>query len=144
MSEQQARAQALFNQDGYARHLGIELVEVGQGRAVMEMEIQDRHLNFLGAVHGGAIFSLADMAFGLASNTEQSMRVGIDAHIAFVARVDQGERIRASAFKFAENRRTAVYQVNITRNAEAIATFTGTVYITNRPFSEALESPQAP
>lgn len=138
MTDQQAQARVLFKQDRFAAHLGIELIEAGEGRAVLEMEIQRHHLNFMGAVHGGAIFSLADMAFGLASNTEQTMRVGIDAHIAYVNRVDAGDRLRATACKFAENRRTAVYQVAITCNDDAIATFTGTAYITDKPFAEGV------
>ena len=48
--------------DRFAEHCGIELVEVGEGRAKTRMKIEDRHLNGVNVVHGGAIFSLADLA----------------------------------------------------------------------------------
>ena len=51
------------------------------------MTVDARHLNFNGGCHGGAIFALADSAFGLASNSHGPVAVGIDAHITFQAPV---------------------------------------------------------
>jgi hypothetical protein len=42
--------------------LGIRLVEIGDRHAVMTVEADSRHLNYLGGVHGGLIAALADIA----------------------------------------------------------------------------------
>lgn len=45
---------------------GIELVEVGGGRAELAMELQDHHFNPQRIVHGGIISAMADTSIGLA------------------------------------------------------------------------------
>ena len=59
--------------------------------------------------------------------------VGIDAHMAYVRGVETGDVIRARADEISRSRRTAVYRVEVTRAEEAVATFTGTVHVTDRP-----------
>ncbi len=55
--------------DRFAEHTGIELVEVSKGYARAEMKVEEKHLNGLGLAHGGAIFTLADLAFAAACNS---------------------------------------------------------------------------
>ena len=60
---------AFFLNDAWAQEAGIELMEVSAGRAKVRMRIAGWHKNSHGTVHGGAIFTLADTAFALASNS---------------------------------------------------------------------------
>ena len=59
-----------------AATLGIAFRAGGPGRAEVAMTVDARHLNFNGGCHGGAIFALADTAFGLASNSHGPVAVG--------------------------------------------------------------------
>lgn len=59
--------QALRNGDAVARALGIELVECREGYGKVTMPLDGRQTNVLGMAHGGAIFTMADMAMGLAA-----------------------------------------------------------------------------
>ena len=45
----------------------------------MRMRVGKAHLNFNGKCHGGAIFTLADSAFGIAANQYGVIAAGIDA-----------------------------------------------------------------
>ena len=49
-----------------ARLLGFVLREIGPGRAVFEMEADERHHNPMGTLHGGIYCDLADAAMGYA------------------------------------------------------------------------------
>ena len=49
--------------DPFARHMGIELLEVGPEHGVAIMPLDERHRNGMGHAHGGAIFALGDMTF---------------------------------------------------------------------------------
>ena len=51
--------------DRFAKYCGIELLEMGKGRSKVRMEICEHHLNGVGTVHGGAIFTLADLPLQL-------------------------------------------------------------------------------
>ena len=54
--------------DRFAKHVGIDLLDVSPGRSVARMTIRDHHRNGVGTVHGGAIVTLADLAFAAAAN----------------------------------------------------------------------------
>jgi acyl-CoA thioesterase len=122
-------AQADFlSRDTYAQAAGIELVDSGKGRAYVKMRITDQHRNSHGTVHGGAIFTLADTAFALASNSHGVPAAAINAHISFVTSATSGT-LHARAEEFSINPKIATYTVIVTDDAgEKIAIFQGMVY----------------
>jgi acyl-CoA thioesterase len=87
-------------------------------------------LNFLGVVHGGLIFSLADVAFSVASNKEGPVAYAIDVSGSFIKSAKEGDTLVAKATRVYRGRRTGVYRMDIFRNDELLATFNGTVLIT--------------
>ena len=46
--------------------IGIERRSFGDGKCTMEMEVEERHSNPMGTVHGGILCDLADAAMGMA------------------------------------------------------------------------------
>ena len=107
------RIAALAERDGLCATLGISVLAGGPGRAEVAMTVGARHLNFNGGCHGGAIFALADSAFGLASNSHGPIAAGIDAHITFQAGVVKGDRLIARASEVHRTRRLAVYRIDV-------------------------------
>ena len=129
-----ARLESLTERDGLCATLGISVLGGGPGHAELGMTVGARHMNFNGGCHGGAIFALADSAFGLASNSHGPMAVGIDAHITFQAGVASGDRLVARANEVHRTRKVAVYRIDVIRrepggSETAVSSFTGTVYI---------------
>ena len=61
--------------DKLARLLGMKIESASPEYARVRMPIEAHHRNGLGAVHGGSIFSLADVAFGAAANADRSTGV---------------------------------------------------------------------
>jgi LAO/AO transport system kinase len=127
------RIAALAARDGLCATLGIAVRGGGPGRAEVAMRVDARHLNFNGGCHGGAIFALADSAFGLASNSHGPLAAGIDAHITFQAGVAAGDTLVARAVEVQRSRRIGVYRIDVVREdaggETAVSSFTGTVYI---------------
>jgi acyl-coenzyme A thioesterase PaaI-like protein len=72
---------SFFANDAWAQKAGIELMEVSPGKSKVWRRIADWHKNSHGTVHGGAIFTLADTAFALASNSHGIPAAAINAHI---------------------------------------------------------------
>ena len=117
-----------FKKDAYARQAGIELVEVSKGAAKVKMDIHNQHKNSHGTVHGGAIFTLADTAFALASNSHGIPAAAINAHISYVKSATSGT-LFAEAEEFSLNPKIATYIVHVTdQNGDRIALFEGMVY----------------
>jgi len=128
------RIAGLVAADGLCRTLGITFRAGGPGRAEVAMTVDARHLNFNGGGHGGAIFALADSAFGLASNSHGPVASGIAAHITYQAAVAAGDTLVARASEAQRSRRIGVYRIDVVREdvgggETAISSFTGTVYV---------------
>jgi acyl-CoA thioesterase len=124
----------LAARDPLIRLLGIECVAGGPGRALTSLAVREHHLNFNGTCHGGVTFALADSAFGLASNSHGAIAAAIDAHITYQVAVRAGDVLTATAVEVSRSRKLGVYRIDVTRQDGAIvSTFTGTVYVTERP-----------
>ncbi len=132
-----ALVSGLMARDSYGRHLGIEVVDAALGKATVRMRVRREHINFLGSCHGGAIFSLADMALGLACNSHGTIAAMVDAHIAVTAGAKEGEWLTARAVEVSRTRKLAVYRIEVTRaEGTPIGSMTGTVYLTGKPLPE--------
>jgi len=127
-----ARVATLARQDAFLRHCALELLDAGPGRATLAMTVGAEHLNFNGTCHGGAIFALADSAFGLASNSHGPVAAGIEAHVSYHAAARPGDRLVARAEEVSRNARLATYRIDVTRGDVRVASFGGTVYIAAR------------
>ncbi|MCC8096832.1 MAG: PaaI family thioesterase [Tannerellaceae bacterium] len=114
--------------DSFALFAGIELVEVAKGYAKARMEIQPMHLNGGRVCQGGAIFTLADLAFAAATNSHGKMTLSVTSTIHFFKAESQGF-LYAEAKEILDHKRLSHCEVVITNNAgELVATFTGTGY----------------
>jgi len=124
---------AQMEKDAFARHLGIELVEVKPGRATVRMTVAGEHCNSLGMVHGGAMFTLADYAFAAACNSYGTVAVAINCHISYL-RPPKDERLVAEATEVSKSRRLGTYDVKVTDGAgNLVATFQGMAFRKEEP-----------
>ncbi len=115
--------------DRFAAQNGIELLEVGDGRAVARMQVAERHLNGHDIVHGGAVFTLADYAFAAASNSHGVIAVSISVSINYIKATRVGDVLTATAVETARNPKLGYYTVTITDAAgTAVAVFQGMTY----------------
>ncbi len=101
--------------DSFARLLDIEIHEAADGQSYVSMPLTEHTANALGNVHGGVFFSLADMAFATASNSEGSLSVAVEASIQYMAPVKSEGRLEARGKKIRETRRLGFYRIEITR-----------------------------
>ncbi|MEO8132734.1 MAG: methylmalonyl Co-A mutase-associated GTPase MeaB [Betaproteobacteria bacterium] len=111
---------------------GIELVAAASGIVTLQMRVQPWQVNFNGSCHGGALFTLADSAFGLAANSYGVVAAGINAHLTFQVAVREGDLITAHATEVSRSAKLAVYVVDVTRDGTTVSTFTGSVFVTRR------------
>lgn len=119
---------ARIERDRFAAENGITLADVQRGAAVARMEVGARHLNGVGIVQGGAIFTLADLAFAAAANSHGDVAVAIDVSISFIKAVSAGT-LTAEAREEALNPRLSTCLVRVTDEAgELVALFKGTAY----------------
>jgi acyl-CoA thioesterase len=120
-----------FEEDQFAKTSGIKLLDACPGYAKAEMVIGQNHLNAVGVVQGGAIFTLADFTFAVASNTHGKIALAINAEISFFKAVSSGT-LTAIASEISLQNKLGTYLVQVlNEKEECIAHFKGTVYRKN-------------
>jgi acyl-CoA thioesterase len=116
-------------QEPYAQLLGLKLKEVSEGYALVEMTFREEMRNILGNTHGGAIFSLIDEAFEIASNSHGTVAVALNMNVTYVAPPSPGGVLQAEAKEISLTPRTATYLINVTEgDNRLIATCQALVY----------------
>ncbi len=117
-----------MQKDKFARHTGIELLEISPGKAKARMEIREEHKNGMDVVHGGAIFTLADLVFAAASNSHGIPALAVNVSISYLKKVTSGT-LTAEAREISINPKLGSYTVEVTdENRDLIAIFQGMVY----------------
>lgn len=137
------KARRIFAADRFAALAGVEIVEAGPGFCRARLAIADRHLNAANVVQGGAIFTLADLAFAVASNSHGQLALAINANISFLRGETTGT-LHAVATEVGEPKRIGAYDVLVTtEEGEVVARFTGVVYRKKTAFPPGAVPPAA-
>lgn len=126
MNEDLAR---FFENDRFAFENGMRLVDVGPGHAVAQMKIEKQHLNAVNTVQGGAIFTLADLAFAAACNSYGFVTVATNANITFF-KPPRGKMLTAKATEISRGRTLCSYNIDVFDEEDnLVARFTGNGFI---------------
>lgn len=127
--------------DAFAAHNGMTIVEVREGYARAEMQLQPWHLNGARTVHGGALFTLADFAFAAASNSRGQLALSINSSISIFKGAREGKLI-AEAREISHAPKLAAFEVAIRDEANTLlATFQGMVYRKSVPLASIMPPP---
>jgi acyl-CoA thioesterase len=118
-------AELLLRDDAATRGLGIELVDVGAGRARLAMTVGEEMVNGHRTAHGGLLAAFADSAFAVACNSHGEVTVAAGFSIDFLEPVHAGDELVAEAVEVARRGRSGVYDVMIRRGDTVVATFRG-------------------
>lgn len=119
-------ARAFFAGDRFATESGMTLEELDESHAVTSVEIGARHRNALGGVMGGAIFTLADLAFAALTNDRERSVVAQQVSVNYLA-APKGGRLFATARYRKDGRSSCVVNVDVVDDSgREIAQFVGT------------------
>jgi acyl-CoA thioesterase len=117
-----------FENDRFAAMTGAKIIEAREGYCRTFLEIEPKHLNAAGVVQGGAIFTLADFAFAVASNSGGRLALAVNVNISFLRSVTEGT-LFAEARELAEPGKLGAYDVKVTDGqGRLVAQFNGMVY----------------
>jgi acyl-CoA thioesterase len=108
----------MFEADVASRTLGIDLVEVGAGRATATMRLTEQMVNGHGIAHGGYLFLLADTTFACACNSHGPTTVAAGAEISFVSPGRLGDLLVAVAEERTRYGRNGIYDVTVYREVD--------------------------
>jgi acyl-CoA thioesterase len=108
--------QAYFaSRDCFETYTGLELREVDEGHAVVELHLQAQHRNVQGIVHGGVTFSLCDMAASVAASNFAEERRAVRTLQAsmYYLRPGKGNFLRAVGKRVKSGRTTGLAEAEV-------------------------------
>jgi len=120
-----ACADAMWAEDDASKGLGMEIVGIKPGQAVMAMIVQPHMVNGQRICHGGYIFTLADSAFAFACNSHNDRVVAAQGNITFIRPGKLGDRLVATAREISRSGRSGIYDVRVAVGDTVIAEFRG-------------------
>jgi acyl-CoA thioesterase len=116
----------MFAEDRASRALGMQVLEVGPGRAVLQMTVREDMLNGHDICHGGLIATLADSAFAFACNAYNELTVASGFAIDLLAPGRGGDVLTAACHEVHRRGRSGVYDAEVTnQRGERVAVFRG-------------------
>ena len=121
----------LFVCDTFSTQFDIRLVEAVPGRALLTMQVSEARMNAHGGCHGGALWTLADMAFGAAGYYDGPMlTVGSD--LSFIRPARGGATLHATATEITRTDRTGIFHIVLTTAPDDPAAIVATGMFTGR------------
>jgi acyl-CoA thioesterase len=100
-----------FEREPFAKAVGIRLLSVAEGYALVEMTCTTEMENIFSMVHGGAIFTLLDEAFQFACNSHGTIAVALNVNVTYHRAPDPGSTLQAEAKETHRSRKTGSYQI---------------------------------
>lgn len=109
-------AKEFFIKDRYAMvTTGIDIEEVSERYARCSLKLDDRHKNATGHVMGGAIYTIADFTFAVATNFRQPVTVTVVGNISYMG-VPKGDILYAESKLLKDGKRNCFYEIEVTDN----------------------------
>src|SRR5262245_40823521 len=115
----------MWKEDDASGALGMEIAEIGPGRATLTMTVKANMVNGQRIAHGGFIFTLADSAFAFACNSHNQRAVAAQGNITFIKPGKLGDKLVAIAREVSRSGRSGIYDVRVTVGETVIAEFRG-------------------
>ena len=120
--------------DAFSRWLGVEVLEVAVGRAVLRMTVRPEMVNGFGTGHGGIVFAFADSALAFCTNSDGTISVALDCTISYPAAVRPGDVLIATGVRETTTNKIGFASVTVCNQDDVVVGhFRGTVYRTHKP-----------
>lgn len=120
----------LFSEDRFAASLGIELTAWSGGTATAIATPGPEHCNFAGSVHGGYLFSAADVVASVASNSWGRVSVAVSIDIEYLSAAGTGRPLVFTANEAGCGRNLATYRVDVHHRDKLVAIATAVTFRT--------------
>lgn len=103
----------MVDKNAYMQFLGVELLEIKSGYALARMRYKKELTNPYGMLHGGSLYSLADIVAGTAACMEGSYVTTVSGIMNFMLPAEETEYIYCEAEQLRYGKHLAVYEVRL-------------------------------
>lgn len=109
-----------IEQEPYIKLFGIKVIELKKGYSLVEMKTLKKYENIFSITHGGAVFSLMDVAFGSAANSYGTVAVALDININYIRPAVTGDILRAEAKEVSRGNTISTYNIIVKNSSNKV------------------------
>ncbi|MCI8992172.1 MAG: PaaI family thioesterase [Eubacterium sp.] len=121
--------------DGFIQEIGLEVTEVTDGEAIGVLQLEERHGNPIGSIHGGCLFSVADTVGGVAATSKGRMVTTIDGSMHYLNAARVGDLLTVHAKVIKSGKSFAVVDVTLSNQEQKLlSTATLTYHYMSKDF----------
>lgn len=114
----------------YAKLFGIKVLKLEEGHSVVFMKVKKNYNNIFGISHGGAVFSVLDVAFGSAVNSHGTVAVALNVNVNYVKPAIEGDELTAEATEISRSGKIAICNIIVkNKPGSIIATAQALAYL---------------
>lgn len=117
----------MIEENSFAKTIGLEMLELREGYAEGRIPVKEESKNPLGTMHGGCLYSLADIVSGTAATLRGNYVTTVSGEFSFLRPAADTQYVTAKAQEIRFGKNLAVYRVDLVDDAGTvldIATFT--------------------
>lgn len=119
----QEKIEAVNERCSYNKYNGIKVVDFGEDYCIVEGELRDEAMNPWGMAHGGFVYSLCDVAAGVAVSQLNRRGVTLSGNMYYV-RPSKGKKLRAEGKIIKDGKTIVLVETNVF-NDEGVHTARG-------------------
>ena len=98
----------------FAAYVGIKTTKIEDGYAEAELTLRPEHLNPVHVVHGGCLYTLADVVTGAAAASLGTQTVTVSGEYHYLTSVKDAKKIKARAKCIKRGKKLVTFDVEIT------------------------------
>jgi len=102
-----------IEEEPYAKLFGIKVLELSEGHSKVTMKLKKDYNNIFGIAHGGAVFSLLDVAFGSAANSYGTVAVALNINVNYLKPSLSGDTLTAEAKEVAKSNKISTFNITV-------------------------------
>ncbi len=114
--------------EAFSHLLGMHLTKQQEGEAVVELDVDQSHLNSQNMCHGGVLMSMADLAMGAAASSFGGNVVTMDLQYRFFQPARLGEHVKAEGVVIRNGSKVIVTEGRLTIGDRLIGLTSGQFY----------------
>ena len=103
----------IIETNSYMRYLGVEMLKLTEGYGLGRMRYKEELLNPYGMLHGGSLYSLADIIAGAVACMGGHFVTTVSGNMNFLLPADHTEFVYCEAIQLRQGKHLAVFDVKI-------------------------------
>ena len=103
----------IIDTNSYMRYLGVEMLKLTEGYGLGRMRYKEELLNPYGMLHGGSLYSMADIIAGAVACMGGHFVTTVSGNMNFLLPADHTEFVYCEAIQLRQGKHLAVFDVKI-------------------------------